>query len=110
MWKSITANGRTHDGFDVSDIAMIELLSGKTSAPRDIIERLDRAGLIDIVGEPGKTYWALTSKGRERALAMRPHEARLREHFSPRHTAGGCAIRGVASSAFTGAPRARRMS
>jgi hypothetical protein len=108
MFQSVTANGRTHDGFDVSDIALIELLTGKTSAPRDIIVRLDKAGLIDIVGEPGRTYWALTSKGRARALAMKPHEDRLREHFSPTHTAGGCSIRGVASSTFTGAPRARR--
>ncbi|HEV3438390.1 MAG TPA: hypothetical protein VG122_13590 [Gemmata sp.] len=110
FFQSVKCGGRTHRGIGMDDIALIELLGGKTSAPRDVIERLDDAGYIDLVNRGGRTSWALTASGRRRAEALKPFEAQLRQHYSTTHTAGGCTLQCVSRPSFTMAPKSRRLS
>ena len=91
----------------VEDLALIELLNnGKTDAPHSVMQYHDRLGHVDLVERGGKRVWALTERGRKRAIALRACEQQLRQRAA--NAATGCQIRGVANCSFTMAPRARR--
>ncbi|HEV3436106.1 MAG TPA: hypothetical protein VG122_02030 [Gemmata sp.] len=112
MVQTIICKGKRYTGIGLDDIALIQLLhdSNLRGVPRDVIERLDAAGLIDLVDRSGKTVWALTTKGRLRAQAVAPLESQLRRHFASTHTSGGCGFQTVNRCGFTMAPKSRRMS
>lgn len=61
-------------GLWVGDLALIELLAGKTDAPADVLEKLRVLGNVTL--SAGKA--ALTPKGRRRAERLRPMEHDLR--------------------------------
>ncbi len=110
MFESVKCGSRVHLAVGGDDICLFELLDGKTSAPREVKLRLADLGFIHITGPEGRTRWALTAKGRQRATDLRHFEARLRQHYSGATTAGGCALQCVSRPSFTMAPRSRRMS
>jgi hypothetical protein len=76
-----------------ADLALVELLAGKTEAPAGILTALDAKDYVEFIG--GKPR--LTPRGKRRAERLKPHEHDMRLMFgaagdSPLHTVGGCAF------------------
>jgi hypothetical protein len=81
----------------VIDLALVELLKGRTDAPSSVLDQLAGKGYLTL--SRGKA--TLTAKGRKRAEKLRPFEEDMRS-MARAHTAGRSALTAVAGPTIHG--------
>lgn len=72
----------------VADLALVELLGGKTDAPAGVLAKLRAKGHVSIMGGEAR----LTAKGKRRAQALRGAEHDLRLLFAGATAGNGAAL------------------